>query len=235
MPKQKDLKRHVRERMRKTGESYTTARAHVLAKRPTRAASLATGPAPALGDMAEKAGMSDAAVAKKTGRTWAQWVSVLDSFGAQRLAHREIARHLHEVEGLPAWWTQTVTVGYERIRGLREKGQRRGGGFDVNKSKTYPVPLATLWTAAVRCKPWLGEVGVRMSKATKPKSMRWRWSDGTPIDVNFWPRGEAKSQLQLQHKSVATREEAARLRAFWSERLAKLGEVLAGASRSRPS
>jgi len=32
MPKQKDLKRVVRTRMRKTGESYTTARIHVLGK-----------------------------------------------------------------------------------------------------------------------------------------------------------------------------------------------------------
>ena len=34
MTQQKDLKRRIRERMEKTGESYTTARAHVLGKRP---------------------------------------------------------------------------------------------------------------------------------------------------------------------------------------------------------
>jgi hypothetical protein len=34
MTQQKDLKRRIRERMDKTGESYTTARAHVLADRP---------------------------------------------------------------------------------------------------------------------------------------------------------------------------------------------------------
>jgi hypothetical protein len=33
MTQQKDLKRRIRERMEKTGESYTTARAHVLAER----------------------------------------------------------------------------------------------------------------------------------------------------------------------------------------------------------
>lgn len=33
--KQKHLKRRIRERMRATGESYTTARLHVLAARPT--------------------------------------------------------------------------------------------------------------------------------------------------------------------------------------------------------
>lgn len=34
MTQQRDLKRRIRERMQKTGESYTTARAHVLAERP---------------------------------------------------------------------------------------------------------------------------------------------------------------------------------------------------------
>lgn len=34
MTQQKDLKRRIRERMENTGESYTTARAHVLAERP---------------------------------------------------------------------------------------------------------------------------------------------------------------------------------------------------------
>ena len=54
-----------------------------------------------------------------------------------------------------------VTVGYERIRGLREKGQRRGGGYDVNKSKTVHVPIHKLYlafsTKRTRSR-WLGEV-----------------------------------------------------------------------------
>lgn len=227
MPKQKDLKRRVRERMRKTGESYTAARARVLQKR--RSAPVprpAPGPAVA-GGLAEVAGMSAAAVARKTGRSWAQWVAELDRAGAAAKPHREIARFLHEAQGLPDWWAQMVTVGYERIRGLRVKGQRRDGGYDVNKSKVFLVPRLTLWTALVRCKPWLGDVGVRMSKATKPKSMCWRWTDGTPIDVSLSPRGPAKCQVQLQHRSVATRVEAERLRAFWTERLALLAAQLA--------
>ena len=226
MPKQKDLKRRVRERMRKTGESYTAARTRVLEKRQAAPSSPGPRPAPKV-DLAELAGMSDAAVSKKTGRTWADWVAELDRAGAATMTHRAVVQLLSESHGVPDWWSQMVTVGYERIRGLRQKGQRRDGRFDVNKSKVYSVPLATLWTAAGRCKPWLGDVGVRMSKATKPKSMRWRWSDGTPIEVYFWPKGESKSQIQLQHRNIATRAEAERLRIFWSERLAKLGEVLA--------
>lgn len=228
MPIKKDLKRQVRARMQKTGESYTAARARFLEKKaprsssPSRKAS-STTPAAAL---ATQAGMSDEAVSAKTGRTWKQWVAELDRFGAAARSHAEIARHLHAAHGLPGWWAQMVTVGYERIRGLRAKGQRRDGGYDVHKSKVYSVPLAELWTAFVRCEAWIGGARLRMSKATKHKSMRMRWTDGAPIEVNFLAKGPEKSQVQLQHSGLATREEATRMRTFWTERLAALGEVL---------
>ncbi|MFP5245818.1 MAG: hypothetical protein ACLGH0_03915, partial [Thermoanaerobaculia bacterium] len=122
MPQQKDLKRIVRSRMQKTGESYTTARLHVVSK-PKQ-------------DYAALAGMSDAAVKKNTTRTWSEWVKVLDAFGAKDKPHREVARYVSSL-GTPDWWSQTVTVGYERIRGLRAVGQRMSGAWEANKSKTF--------------------------------------------------------------------------------------------------
>jgi len=79
MPKQKDLKRLVRSRMQKTGEAYTAARLRLL-----------KGRAPAA-DLARAAGMSDASVRKATGRTWAEWVRLLDAAAAAVKPHREIA------------------------------------------------------------------------------------------------------------------------------------------------
>src|SRR5687767_3671097 len=60
MPKQKDLKRVVRSRMQKTGESYTTARVHVLNRKSEKAV-VAEQAKP---DYAAIAGVSDAAVKK---------------------------------------------------------------------------------------------------------------------------------------------------------------------------
>jgi len=243
MPIGKDLKRRIRARMEKTGESYTTARASLLARKPParsraaartpRAVTTRTAereaPAP---DLAALAGMKDAAVQARTGRTWAQWVETLDGLGAAARPHAWTARHLREEHALPAWWAQMVTVGYERIRGLRAKGQLRGGTWVVHKTKTYPVPLSELWRAFNRCKLWIGDAQLRMSKATREKSMRMLAEDGTPVDVGFWSKGPARSQVQLQHGGLASRADATRLRAFWTERLARLGEVLA-ASPSR--
>ena len=136
MPTQKDLKRLIRNRMQKTGESYTSARLHFVGPR---------GPRPER--YSEIAGMSADAVRAKTGRSWRQWVAALDADGAERRSHREIAKHLREAWGVVPWWSQAVTVGYERIRGLREAGQGSDGDYKANKSKTYPVPIGRLYRA----------------------------------------------------------------------------------------
>lgn len=214
MPEQKDLKRLVR--MRRTGESYTTSRTQVVRTRKDPR------------DLAAIAGMSDDAVAKKTGRDWRGWVLVLDRANAASKPHKEIACQLHKEHGVSAWWSQTVTVAYERIRGLRDKGQRRGGGYDVNKSKTFPVPLADLYSAigARKRARWLGEACPKVKTATREKSMRLTWEDGTPVDVYFWKKGPRKSQVQLQHRSLPDKRSADSIRAYWTERLSELGRVL---------
>src|SRR2546430_16680714 len=134
MPKQKDLKRVVQSSMQKTGESYTAARLQVLKKKEVEL------------NYAELAGMSDASVEKQTGRDWAEWVTTLDAVRAAEKPHREIAAYVSSL-GTPDWWSQTVTVGYERIRGLRDRGQRRGGGYEASKSRTFAGPAARIHAA----------------------------------------------------------------------------------------
>ena len=226
MPVKKDLKRLVRARMRKTGESYTAARARLLEKRDEAEPTTRGAMPPPRGDLAALAGMRDEAVAQKTGRTWKEWLRELDRAGAATLSHREIARLVRESYEISSWWSQTVTVGYERIRRLREKGQGRDGSFEVTKSKTYPVPIADLWEVFWRCREWLGGETLRTSQFTKLRSMRMQWSDGTPVEAQFSSKGPAKSRLCLEHRNIRSRVEAARLRTYWSERLVVIGDLL---------
>jgi len=121
MPRQKDLKRIIRARMQKTGEAYTTARSQITRKSLNDATAAET----AAEDYSSLAGMSDESISAKTGRNWEQWVRELDSHGGEQLAHKDIAALVHGGYGVEGWWSQTVTVGYERIKGLRDRGQRR--------------------------------------------------------------------------------------------------------------
>ena len=222
MPAQKDLKRIVRSRMEKTGESYTTARRHVVNRK-----NLTVVPPPTP-DYAVLAGMNDSSIAKQTGRTWAEWVEYLDAFGAKDKPHRDIAAHVHSI-GVRDWWAQTVTVGYERIRGLREIGQRRGGSWETSKSKTINVPVDKLfdaWANTRTRKRWLGDVKLKIRTATKPKSMRITWDDGTHVDVGFLPKGAAKSMVAVAHVKLASKEDLDQRKKFWSEKLDALAALL---------
>lgn len=222
MPAQKDLKRIVRSRMEKTGESYTTARRQILNKKKlTLVPSL---PAP---DYAAIAGMSDDAIQKKTGRTWAQWVEHLDAFGAKEKPHRDVAAHVASL-GVDGWYAQSVTVGYERIRGLRERGQRRSGAWEASKSKTFAVPVETLFDAFANArnrKKWL-DVALKVRTATKPKSMRITWNDGTSVDLWFQSKGAAKSSVAVVHLKLTSKEDAERRKQYWSEQLDALAAFL---------
>lgn len=220
MTANKDLKRRVRARMAKTGESYTAARA-ALAK--TYAAPRKQWPA--------LAGLSDDAVKKATNRTWADWVRELDAAEAYAMSHRDIARHVGATyDDVSAWWAQTVTVGYERIRGLREVGQKRGGKFDANKSRTLPVDVATLYRAfkdGRKRKRWLPEGVERVRSSTENKAMRIGWNDGTVVLVTFTAKAENKSAVSIQHTGLPNKKAAEATKVFWHERLDALKALLA--------
>jgi uncharacterized protein YndB with AHSA1/START domain len=234
MTKQKDLKRVVRTRMQKTGESYTAARLNVVGKKGTaKGTAVAKGAAPATPppDYAALAGMSDKMMAARTGATWAEWVRRLDAFGAADRPHREIADHVYRTYDISGWWSQSVTVGYERIRGLRAIGQRRGGAFEASKSKTFPVPVARVFAAfesAAARKRWLPGVKLTVRKATAPKSMRITWDDGTSVQVWFEAKGPEKTLVAIAHAKLPDRTRVNELKQFWGERLEALAEQLGG-------
>ena len=238
MPTQKDLKRLVRARMKKTGEAYTAARAQVVRKpRPVKpsadapaAAAPATVTSPEPEDYAALAGTSDAVMKEKTGCTWKRWVKSLDYHGASEMSHREIAALVRETYHTPSWWSQTVAVGYERIKGLRVRGQQRNGTFGMTRSRTFDVDVAALfdaWADTRTRKRWLRGESLSVRTATAPKSMRLQSADGAIIAVGFYDKGKGKSSVAIEQTKLPDRGTADRLKQLWSERLDALREELA--------
>jgi hypothetical protein len=218
--------------MKKTGESYTSARAHITRKSATRkrtAAPAAPSAARNPKDYGKLAGMSDAVIKEKTGCGWAKWVKSLDYHGAEKMSHREIAELVSKKYKVPSWWTQTVTVGYERIKGLRARGQRRDGTYEATKSRTFNVPVATLfdaWSNAGTRKKWLDDTSIKVRTSTAPKSMRLGMGDGAIVAVGFYPKGKDKSSVAVQHAKLPDRETANTIKQYWTERFESLADVL---------
>ena len=217
MTRQKSFKRLVRSRMEKTGESYTAARAVLLAAEEPKATE---GPA---------LSMSDEAIRRRTGRGWEEWFDLLDEWGAAERTHAEIARWVADEHGTDGWSAQAVTVTYERARSLRAVGERPEG-FAITASKTVAVPVDRLYETFVDeslRERWLPEGELRERTASKPKAARFDWGDGeTRVNVGFTAKGEAKSAVALEHERLADAAEAERMKTFWRDRVAALKEVL---------
>jgi hypothetical protein len=217
MTRQRSFKRLVRARMEKTGESYTAARAVLLAAQEPKATE---GPALT---------MSDEAIRRRTGRGWEEWFDLLDAWGAAERTHTEIARwvaHEHSADG---WDAQAVTVSYERASGRRAIGEH-ADGFSITVSKTVAVPVERLFEAFVDAsvrERWLPGGELRERTTQKPKSARFDWGDGeTRVNVGFLAKGDEKSTAALAHERLADADEASRMKAFWRDRVATLKEVL---------
>jgi hypothetical protein len=217
---QKSFKRLVRARMAKTGESYTAARAMLLAPRDEPA----TPGVPMLAT-------SDAAIRERTGHGWEAWFDRLDAWGAAGRPHREIARWVAGELGVDAlaWNAQAIAYSYERTHGLRAAGER-DDGFAVTVSRTVGVPVERLFDGFLAAAP----EDLRERTATRPRSARFDWGDaGSRVHVSFDAKGEERSTATVEHRRLADAEEAERMRAWWRERLDALraGLEAAGAGR----
>lgn len=232
MTREKDFKRLVRARMEKTGESYTAARSQILGK-PAQQPERAVSKPP---DYEALSGISNRRLEEKTGCTWEKWVPLLDHLGAADMRHREIAALVNRRFKINDWWSQAVTVGYERIKGRRAIGQRMDGHYEAGKSRTFSVPVTTLfdaWRMTRRRKKWLGDVPVAVRSAIPPRSMRFDWVNGTVVTAWFTAKGSDRSSVAVSHSKLDDRVEADRLRRYWSERLDALGHTLSTAPKSR--
>jgi hypothetical protein len=112
---------------------------------------------------------------------------------------------------------------------LRERGEK-AAGFEISVSKTIAVPVGELykvWADDALRKEWLKEQGVSITKATENKSVRVLWSDNeTRLSVDFYSKGEAKSQVVVQHLKLPNSEKAAEMKEYWSDALDKLKAIL---------
>jgi uncharacterized protein YndB with AHSA1/START domain len=219
MTMNRSFKLLVRARMAKTGESYTAARAMVLA---------AVEP---VGVAKSPLVTSDENIRRRTGRGWEEWFDLLDEWGAAERTHRDTARWVAERLGIGplVWEAQAVTHSYERARGLREVGQQVDG-YSISVQKTVAVPVGRLFDAFVdgslRAR-WLPGPVVRDRAATRPRAAHFDWAgDGSRLHVVFVDKGEDRSTAVVQHARLADAAHADRMRTHWRSALSGLKTLL---------
>jgi hypothetical protein len=221
MTRQKTFKRRVRERMAKTGESYTAARRMLIADGDRPDAAVAEFEPP----------VAEERLVEATGRRWQGWFALLDEWGAPTRTHTEMARWLREEHGVDGWYSQSITVGYERARGLRAPGEH-ADGFAVTATRTVAAPVARLFDSFEDPRlreRWIPGADMRTRTATAPRSARYDWEDGsTRVIVGFEDLGENKGRVSISHERLPDAETADEMKAWWRARLTELKSRLEG-------
>jgi len=221
MTTHKTFKRRVRSRMAKTGESYTAARRQLLAHAEP------VTPVPA----APSAPTSDESLVRATGRTYDAWFALLDAWGEAERGHTAIAAWLAAEHGVPGWWTQSITVAYERARGLRAVHQMPGR-FEVGVTRTLavdPGQVLGAFTDEQTRERWLPGSGMRQRPTTAAGVARFDWPEPpSRVMVAVIAKAPGRATVNVVHSRLADAAAAEERKAFWREQLGVLKSVLDG-------
>lgn len=220
MTTQESFKRRVRARMAKTGERYSAARRALLTRAEPRTDSRGWVSAPE---------NTDEVIRRNTGRGWDEWVALIDAGPGRDAGHTAIAAWLVQEHGLGGWWAQGVTVGYERITGLRLPGQMADGTFTANRSKALDASVEELRALVLddesRETLFPGMTATLRSRP-ESKSLRVRLDDagGDPLGTvlfSFEPAGQ-RTRLVVTHEKLPTAASVSVWKEFWGDWLGSL-------------
>lgn len=198
----------------------------------------------------DPSGPSDDAVRAATGRGWDDWFARLDAAGATELDHKAIVAHLRDREGLAnGWWQQSVTVAYEKARGLRAPvGETADAGFQVGVQRTVGVGAEEAWAWLVTGPgraAWLGRTAtfplepgasyrcedgtqgeIRSIDPGRRLRATWRppdWASPSTVQITITPKdGRCTVGFHQERLPDAERREA--MKARWRAVLAELAE-----------
>lgn len=152
----------------------------------------------------------------------------MDDKDSTSKSHKEIASWLSENYDISGWWCQMITVQYERERGMR-KVHEKADGFEAGKSKTYHFPIQNIYEAWINPdlrKQWLETHEFEIRTSTEYKSIRITWPDETNVAIYFYPKGDEKTQISVQHNKLENQEDVTKRKAYWHAQLLKLNKFL---------
>jgi len=172
--------------------------------------------------------VSDDAVKMATGKVWKDWFKILDREGSSKKSHREIAQWLYDNFPVGGWWSQMLTVEYEKEKGIRDLYEKPAG-YEISVSKTFNTSVKELYkffSDSRKRSKWLKD-DFEISTKSADKSLRAKWKNGvTRISVNFYPAGEKKSRAVVQHLKLKDKKQADAKKIYWTEHLNSLSELL---------
>lgn len=216
MTRNESFKRRVRERMQKTGEKYVAAR-RVLIQQANRrdARSWVSDPE-----------HSDEVIRDNTGRGWDEWRALIEGWPGHEEGHGAVASWLQDEHGVPGWWAQALTVGWERISGRRLPHQMADGTFTANRSATITTDPDALREMLLdeqdraRLFP-----GLDPELRSRPTSKNVRLGLGGGVaELAMAPKDDGRVTVTASHTKLSSPDEVGYWKDFWGDWFATLDE-----------
>lgn len=170
--------------------------------------------------------MSDDAIRSGTGKGWDEWCDLIDRFPGRTEGHTAIATHVRDDLGVDAWWSQGVTVGYERITGLRLPHQMADGTFTANKSGTVTVDadeLRQLLLDDDQRTHLFPDVPTELKSKPSSKSIRFAIGPGVAA-ISVDARTAGRSKVTIQHSRLPAFDDVEEWKFYWSDWLVAIDE-----------
>ncbi len=174
--------------------------------------------------------IADHKLVKATGRGWNAWVAIIDTGPAAGKDHTTIADWVKaETDIVSWWWAQAVTIGYERITGLRLPGQMKDGTFTVSRTRTLETDLTRardVFEDSARLAASMPGLGLARSSKPGVKTPRFLAADAaqTPLGRVTFTADPATSgaRLTVTHENLPTAQAAEAWKAYWGQWISRL-------------
>jgi hypothetical protein len=181
-------------------------------------------------DWAAQPQHSDELVREKTGRGWSDWVGAIAAGPGSRAGHTAIADWV-AAQGVDSWWAQAVTVGFERICGLRLPGQMPDGTFTISRSRVIRMSPDELRSLLLDERWRRGQMrGIALALRSKPEAKSPRFElvlDGEPhgsVSFTTDAAGAGRTRLGVAHAGLASEAAGERWKSYWSDWLRGLSD-----------
>ncbi len=169
---------------------------------------------------------NDKALIDATGKTWKEWLALLNGMNAQDLSHKQIAAALESKFAVPGWWAQNITVRFEQEVGRRVPGQSCEGKYQVSVSSTFNGEAETIFNRwRQKYSGYLNFNGVDTTSppttSITPKWYYWRvkLADGSRLSVNFSKKATNKTLVAVSLENLSSVDEIEQWKTFWKEEL----------------
>lgn len=168
--------------------------------------------------------VDDGAVHAATGRDWDAWRALIDAWPGHDGGHQVVAEYLAREHDLPGWWAQQVTIGWERITGRRQAGQRADGTFTTSRSRTLAIDAEVLRERLLDERERaasFGDVRTGLRSRMTSKSIRLEMPEGVAV-LALAAKPDGRCTVSVEHAGLEDTGSLQRWAAFWGAWLERL-------------